>query len=160
MKSLQQSEGVYKSYRLAWIAYIRPVIVFLILSLPGVMILSYGYSLAGAIFFISTIIFMVLQMLSIRSVCFYTDTEGVQVSGGIFPWSKFTYGVRWCDIDKAAYFTGFWSWLFKSYTVCIRHRFSKSEGIILRNIARGHLAVNHINTFHQQFLARSGRLQN
>jgi hypothetical protein len=64
-------------------------------------------------------------------------------------------GVKWRDVEDAVYFPNFLSWLLKSYTVRIGHRFTKSSEIVLPHIAYGHKAVMHINEFHQNVLAAS-----
>ena len=62
---------------------------------------------------------------------------------GILPWKKGVSGVKWRDMDEATFVPGFWSWITGSYTVCIGHRFTKANEIVLTNIGarqgrRGH----------------------
>lgn len=65
--------------------------------------------------------------------------------------------MKWRDIDEAAFFQGLWSWLFKSYTIRVGHRFTKSSELVLSHMARGHDAAMHVNTVHQE-LMRAGQL--
>ena len=62
--------------------------------------------------------------------------------------------VKWRDLEDAVYFTGFLSWALRSYTIRIGHRFTKTSEIVLPNIARGNLAVEHINQLHREVLAQ------
>nr|UVN18284.1 hypothetical protein pPsy0462c_00025 [Pseudomonas syringae] len=60
--------------------------------------------------------------------------------------------VKWRDIEDAMYYTGFFSWMFRSYTVRIGHRFTKTSEIFVYHLAQGHNAVEHINHMHQTML--------
>jgi len=55
-------------------------------------------------------------------------------------------------MEDAVYFMGFASWLFKSHTIRIGHRFTKSSEIISHNLANASDAVEHINSLHQQMI--------
>jgi hypothetical protein len=79
----------------------------------------------------------------------------VWVFRGILPWSKGVSGVKWRDLEDAVFFPNFLSWLLRSYTIRVGHRFTKTSEIVLPNIARGHEAVAHINERHRQTLARA-----
>ena len=54
-------------------------------------------------------------------------------------------------------FLGMGSWLLKSYTVRIGHRFTKANEIVMTHMASGHQAVMTVNAMHQE-LVRAGRL--
>ncbi|KPC03358.1 Uncharacterized protein ABJ99_3275 [Pseudomonas syringae pv. cilantro] len=60
--------------------------------------------------------------------------------------------MKWRDIEDAMYFTGFISWIFRSYTVRIGHRFTKTSEILITHLAKGNNAVEHINQLHQSIL--------
>ncbi|MCV5179743.1 hypothetical protein OFC21_30430, partial [Escherichia coli] len=64
----------------------------------------------------------IYRILFLKSVRLYTDDIGVWIFRGILPWSKGVRGVKWRDIEDAMYYTGFFSWMFRSYTVRIGHR--------------------------------------
>lgn len=80
------------------------------------------------------------------------DDLGVWVFWGILPWNKGTEGVKWRDIDEAVYFPDLWSWLGKSYTVRVGHRFTKEREIFLSNMANGKEAVQTINAKHAELI--------
>lgn len=155
MESSHKPQSTHASYRMAWTAYIRPVIVFAVICSIGAAFYNNEIHTAGVLICVFAVTLLVYQILSIRSVLLFTNDEGVWVFSGIFPWSKGTAGVKWRDLEDAVYFTGFWSWALKSYTVRVGHRFTKSSEIVLPHIARGNVAVEHINTFHSQVLAIS-----
>ncbi|WP_445369235.1 hypothetical protein ACH5Y9_08230 [Methylomonas sp. BW4-1] len=154
MESSQEPQNVYASFAMAWTAYVRPVIVFLVMSSIGTALFANGYKTAGVIVCLVALALAAFQVLSIRSVILYTNEDGVWVYSGILPWSKGTNGVKWRDLEDAVYFTGFLSWALKSYTVRIGHRFTKTREIVLPHIARGNLAVEHINQLHREVLAQ------
>ena len=152
MELSQKPENTHESYRMAWTAYIRSLIVFAVIVFVGLIFYGNGAPKIGIGIWIFALGLLVMHILSIRSVVLYTDDDGVWVFSGVFPWSRGVNGVKWRDLDDATYISGFWSWLFKSYTVRIGHRFTKSSEIILTHIAHGNVAVEHINTFHRQSL--------
>ncbi len=153
MESSNKPNDVHKNYRKAWTAYIRPLVVFVIIVSIGVALISNGFPVAGPVLCAFAVGLLGIQILTIRSIVLYTNDHGVWVYRGIFPWSKGSSGVKWRDLEDAVYFTGFWSWALKSYTIRVGHRFTKSSEIVLSHIARGNLAVEHINRFHNQVLA-------
>ena len=62
-------------------------------------------------------------------------------------------GVKWRDLEDAVFFQNFFSWLFKSYTVRVGHRFTKTSEIVLPHIANGNRVVEHINDLHRKVLS-------
>lgn len=154
MESSQAPQNVHARFCMAWTAYVRPVIVFLVISLIGASLCGSSYLSIGVVVCLIALVLAAFQVLSIRSVVLYTDDDGVWVYGGILPWSKGVSGVKWRDLEDAVYITGFLSWALRSYTVRIGHRFTKTSEIVLTHIARGNLAVEHINELHREVLAR------
>ncbi len=136
-----------QEYRLSWVAYIRPVIVFLVLAGIGVAF-GYTYMIVAAIFFGTATPLLIYQILMLRSVRLFTNADGVWFFQGILPWSKGTTGVKWRDIEDAVFFTGFVSWAFNSHTIRIGHRFTKANEIVLYHVRNGRGAVEHINSMH------------
>ena len=151
MESPNQPINIHASYKMSWTAYVKPVFIFLFLLIISSSFSSYSLKFSAFIFIISLCLF-VFQILTIRSVNLYTDDDGVWVYSGILPWSKGISGVKWRDLDDAGYFTNFTSWLFKSYTVRVGHRFTKESEIVLPHIAMGHEAVVEINELHRKIL--------
>lgn len=124
--------------RKSWTACIRVFFLGLLLTVPVVA-------------------FLVYQVMEIRSHQLYVDDIGIWHSRGILPWSKGISGVKWRDLDEAVFFQGMGSWLLKSYTVRIGHRFTKANEIVMTHMACGHQAVMTVNAMHQE-LVRAGRL--
>jgi hypothetical protein len=92
------------------------------------------------------------QFLMIRSVQLYYDDIGVWAFSGVLPWKKGVVGVKWRDMDEASFEPGFWSWVTGSYTVHIRHRFTKASEIVLTNIANGKHAASVLSARHQEMI--------
>ena len=154
MESSQKPQNFHASFAMSWIAYVSPIIIFLIIFSIGVALFANTYKIAGIIVSLIAIVLVTFQFLSIRSITLYTDDDGVWVYRGILPWSKGVSGVKLRDLEDAVYFTGFLSWALRSYTIRIGHRFTKTSEIILPNTARGNLAVEHINQLHREVLAQ------
>ena len=140
----------------SWTAYVGVGLVGLIL-LYVVMFAWAASWIAGIIALIVSLLFITYKALVLRSVHLYYDDIGIWVYSGFLPWNKGLGGVKWRDLDEAVYFQTIWSWLFKSYSIRIGHRFTKSSEIFLTHITRGHEAVIEINSQHQN-LVRSNAL--
>ncbi|WP_275289456.1 hypothetical protein [Halomonas elongata] len=148
MESMQQPSEVGERFTMSWTAYVHPIIVFMVMVVIGLALTGIRDWL-GAIFILFWLAVCVVQILTIRSIVLYTDAEGVWVYRGIFPWSKGMFGIKWRDVEDATFVQNFLSWLFKSYTVRVGHRFTKASEIVLPHIRRGHDAVMHINELHR-----------
>jgi len=141
----------------SWTAYVRVVIfglVALLLVTPVMFSLS---PIIGSIALLASVALAVYQVMLLRSYQLYFDDIGVWVYLGVFPWNRGASGVKWRDLDEATYFQSMGSWLFKSYSIRIGHRFTKSSEILLTHWRRGHEAVMTINDEHQK-LVRAGSL--
>jgi hypothetical protein len=142
----------------SWTAYVGIGIIGFVLLLgftPAAFTASIGF---GLLVLVISSAFVAYKVLMIKSYQLYMDDSGVWCFSGIFPWSKGVRGVKWRDLDEAVYFQGMSSWLFKSYSIRIGHRFTKSSEIILTHMARGHEASMQINGQHQE-LARNNQLR-
>lgn len=138
----------------SWTAYIRITLLSLLILIP-IAIASWGISwLLGLIVSTVMLIFIAYQVLLTRSYNIYLDDIGIWVYSGILPWDKGVTGVKWRDLDEAVYFQTFWSWLFKSYSVRIGHRFTKSSEIFLTHMHRGDDTAMKINGLHHELVSR------
>jgi hypothetical protein len=54
-------------------------------------------------------------------------------------------GVKWRDMDEATFHNSFLSWAAGSYTVVVRHRFTKDSEIVVTQMANGKQAAITIN---------------
>lgn len=134
----------------SWTAYVGTAIWGALLFF-GLLPLSFLWNqLAAFGVLVCSALFVGYRALKIRSYRLYHDDVGVWLYSGILPWSKGVSGVKWRDMDEATFVTGFWSWLAKSYTIRISHRFTKASEIVLPSMARGHLAVATINARLQE----------
>ena len=141
----------------AWTAYVRVVLVGLALFLIVTPIAWSISHIAGIVVLLASLALVIYQVLVLKSFHLYFDDVGVWVYSGVLPWNKGVAGVKWRDLDEAVYFQSMGSWLFKSYSIRIGHRFTKSSEIFLSHWARGNEAVMEINGQHQA-LVRAGAL--
>ncbi|CZE47852.1 hypothetical protein [Campylobacter geochelonis] len=164
---------VYEEFRKSWTAYVKSFIFFIILVILTVYLVQNSQNISKftlslsektgfmwinewckfALVVILLLLFLklILNVLYIRSFKLYTDKSGVWLYSGIFPWSKGSSGIKWQDIEDASYYTGFVSWLCRSWTVQVTHRFTKSSSIYQNNMAKGQRVVEHINELHKHF---------
>lgn len=137
----------------SWTAYIGITLLSLLILIP-IAIASWGISwLLGLIVSTVMLMFIAYQVLLTRSYNIYLDDIGIWVYSGILPWDKGVTGVKWRDLDEAVYFQTFWSWLFKSYSIRIGHRFTKSSEIFLTHMHRGDDTAMKINGLHHELVS-------
>ena len=141
----------------SWTAYVRVILMGIVLLFIATPMAWSASATAGVIALVASLLFMVYKFLHLKSFYLYFDDVGVWVYSGVLPWKKGVVGVKWRDLDQAVYFPSMGSWLFKSYSIRISHRFTKSSEILLSHWARGHEAVMVINEQHQA-LVRAGVL--
>jgi hypothetical protein len=141
-------------YRMSWTAYVKPVLILLVMLVVGAALFNANEWVAAGVAALALLVFA-FNVMTVRSVMLYTDEHGVWVFRGILPWSKGVSGVKWRDLEDAVYFPNFLSWVLRSYTIRVGHRFTKTSEIVLGHIARGQEAVAHINERHRQTLVRT-----
>jgi hypothetical protein len=139
----------------SWLAYVGLALLAALLFL-GLLPLAFLWNeiAAGAVLVCSALL-VGYRFLLLRSVQLYYDDVGVWVHSGVLPWKKGVTGVKWRDMDEATFVQGFWSWIARSYTVRIGHRFTKGSEIVLTNIAGGKEAVTALNARHQDLIRAS-----
>lgn len=143
--------------RKSWIAYVGPITRTFFSELLGVSISWHLSPVLGIIVGVSLLAFLTYQVLYIRSYRLYYDRTGIWFYSGVFPWEQGVNGVDWRDTEGARFFTGFKSWIFKSYRITIKHRFTNSSTVVLSHMAQGKEAVHKINDLHQE-LSRANLL--
>ncbi len=151
------SDDIVILARKSWTAYVRPALLWLI-PVPILLAITSGnFWLITLMIVLPLTALVVYQILVLRSYVLFYDANGVWVFSGILPWTKRTNGVKWRDLNGAEYFTGFASWLFKSHTVIVRHRFTESGQIVLDHMEHGDRLVPVVNSRFSE-LARAGLL--
>ncbi len=146
----------------SWIAYVGLIVLAgllfgVVLPLTFTYFDPYANDLPAAIVMGLSVIIIGYRFMLLRSVVLYYDEVGVWVYSGVLPWKKGIAGVKWRDMDDATFEQGFWSWVTRSYTIRIGHRFTKSSEIVLTNIGNGKNAVGTLNA-QQQVMIRSGNV--
>lgn len=138
-------------YKKSWTAYVKPVLIFLFLFflfiglMANSILLGLFPTLASLLYFAYSILYRMTYKL-------YLNKQGIWVHRGVLPWEKGVYGLKWRDLDEAVYFNSMSSHFFKSYDLTLRHRFTKSNEIILSSMHNGHKAVMEINRVHDYLI--------
>lgn len=132
----------------SWTAYVRVLLIGLALLLIVTPIAWAIFTVAGVAMLAGSLAFITYQILLMRSYHLFYDDDGVWVSSGFLPWNRGTYGVKWRDLDEAVYFQSLGSWLFKSYSIHLKHRYTKANEIVLGHWSDGDQVVTAINSEH------------
>lgn len=136
----------------SWIAYCGTLLLAVVLF-GGVLPLAFLWNqIAAGVVLVVSALWIGFRVLSLRSVQLYYDDIGVWLYSGILPWKKGVQGVKWRDMDEATFENGFLSWVARSYTVRISHRFTKASEIVVTNIAGGKTAVTTLNAEQQNHI--------
>lgn len=136
----------------SWTAYIRVAVIGLVTLFVVTPLAWYASVGAGILVLLFSVGFTIYQVLVLKSFHLYFDDVGVWCYSGVLPWNKGIAGVKWRDLDEAVYFQSMGSWLFKSYSIRIGHRFTKSSEILLSHMARGDESAMAINGQHQELV--------
>jgi len=131
--------------RKAWTAYVGLVlitVILLALVVPLVWHYSHSAGTGSALVIIAVAAYKVAELRVFR---IYYNDMGVWLYSGLMPWNKGVRGVKWRDLDDATYTRSMGSWLLKSYSIRIGHRFTRSNELVLKGISHGDKAVMAIN---------------
>lgn len=150
----------------SWIAYLGVfVLAAVMFGLVLPLTFTFGDKIApgfgdifGGVVMAGSALVVGYRFMMLRSVQLYYDDVGVWVYSGILPWKKGVAGVKWRDMDEATFEQGFWSWITRSYTIRVGHRFTKDSEIRLTDIGGGKDAVAKLNGKHQAML-RAGLVE-
>lgn len=141
----------------SWTAYVNVALLSFSLLLVATPLAWYASTIAGIGLLFASLCFIAYKFLLLKSFDLYIDDAGIWLFYGVLPWNKGVAGVKWRDLDEAVYAQSMGSWLLKSYSIRIGHRFTKSNEIVLTHWAQGHEAVMTINERHQK-LAHTSNL--
>ena len=108
----------------SWTAYAGVLALAALLFFVALPLAFRWNELAAAAVMAGSSLVVGYRWLVVRSVMLYYDDVGVWVVSGVLPWNKGVHGVKWRDMDEASYINGFVSWVTRSYTVRIGHRFT------------------------------------
>ena len=152
---LSAGHGIPLSHK-AWTAYVGCFLLAVVMVF--VLRLAFRHSeLAAAAVLAASALLIGYRVLLIRSFQLYYDDVGVWLYSGVLPWQRGVRGIKWRDLDQAFYVQSFRSWLTRSWSIRVTHRFTEANAIMLSHMARGREAVAIINERHQQML-RDDRL--
>ena len=137
----------------SWTAFIFPTLLaaFIVLVF-GSILWTLGARKMFAIFSIGIFVMYALKLFSLNSQKLCVDDGGVWLERGFLPWTKGLVGVKWRDLDMAAFGQGFFSWASGSHTVIVRHRFTKESELLIPHMDQGDRAATRINDLHEAFV--------
>lgn len=156
MNESVKGDGVHVVGVKSWLPYCGTLVLAALLffvALPYAF--TWGEMPAAVVFGLSALL-VGYRIASTRAVVLYYDDAGVWVHAGVMPWQRGVHGLKWRDMDEAAYERSFWSWLTRSWTVKVSHRTTRANVILLTHIAGGRNAVALLNGRHQQWLQANG----
>jgi hypothetical protein len=133
--------------RKSWTAYLLLAIkTIFIISCISILSWAFNGRLIATLPFLAIVLaWSIYRFLMLRSYNLYYDKDGVWIYSGVLPWNKGVNGVKWRDIDEALMMQSLWSWMFKSYAMVLKQRFTKETEIWLTHMRQGDVAVTTIN---------------
>ncbi|MEH5143229.1 hypothetical protein [Enterobacter cloacae] len=135
-------------YHISWVAYIRPIAVFIIVFLIVQAFRDPRNTTLNIIVYVllaGLASLLVMRLIYLKTMRLVINDDGVYLFSGIFPWTKGMTGTLWRDVAEATYYTGFISWAFNSYRICVRHRFTKTSELMIPSVKNGNKAAMEIN---------------
>lgn len=140
---------VLVQFTLCWTAWIRPLVLFAMLMLIG-LVISQSAKMAELILIGYAIVFSAIVKLGydlqwLRRFRFYSDQAGVWVRRGALGWHNRPVGMEWQDLARVTHQAGLMSWLTGAYRVRIIHRHQRSAALEIAHIRRGDQVAESIN---------------
>jgi len=142
--------------RKSWSAYFATALRAVLLTIMFVAVIYWKSTIwkPVTLIWVVAMLLVMYRWLLIRSFHLYFDDIGVWLFSGILPWRRGVLGVKWRDMDEATFVNGFSSWISGSYTVIVRHRFTKDSEIVVTQMSKGKQAVTTINQQLQERIRR------
>ena len=140
-------QGAIQLSRKSWTAYVGPLLrllVVMVLAVAG-MYWQAPYWPVFAMVLLIPVCLIGYQFWLLSSYRLYYDEVGVWVYSGVLPWKRGVSGVKWRDLDEAIFVNSFLSWVTSSYTIQLRHRFTKAIEISESSMAQGKQAAIAVN---------------
>jgi hypothetical protein len=133
--------------RKSWTAYVLLALrTLIIMGVISTVSWAFNGRLIATLPFLAVVlVWSIYQFLMLRSIELYYDDHGVWIQSGVLPWNTGVNGVKWRDIDEALMLQSLWSWMFKSYAIVLKQRFTKATEIRLSHMRQGDVAVAAIN---------------
>ena len=145
--SIRPSNNAVDLCRKSWVAYTATFVRAALVTALLIAVLYWKQDIWKPVVIIwaVAIVLIAFRWFSIRSVRLYYDDIGVWLYSGLLPWRRGVVGVKWRDMDEATFQNSFLSWAAGSYTVIVRHRFTKDSEIVVTQMANGKQAAIIIN---------------
>ena len=136
----------------SWTAYVKIIFwctVLLAICVPVVWSFS---KLFGAIVFSIVLVIGVYKVLVLKSYELHVDGDGIWIYSGVLPWSKGAEGIKWRDLGEVLTSRSFGSWVSKSCSIYLGHRFKESDAVIVEHWDMGQDAAAEIHRRHQELV--------
>lgn len=139
--------------RVAWIAYVRPVFMLLLLFFVGLGAQRYMPQWALPVWGAVAVACagLIYHICLLRTVRLYADTTGVWLYRGLLPWRRGAMVVKWRDMEDAAFVAGFAGWLFNATTLRIGNRFDHRHDLVMPLAHNGREMATQLNALHSRF---------
>lgn len=148
-------ENALLQCRLSWTVYVRQLVMLALLW--GVALGAQRYMpqwvlpVWGVVGLLSVVIVYTLCWL--RTVRLVATPSGVWLYRGILPWRRGAVGIKWRDMEDAAFVPGFGSWLLNTYDIRVGNRFARSHDLVMNHAYGGREVVTRLNELHSRFCA-------
>lgn len=128
--------------RKSWVAFVRPVGLASALAIGGCAAVFERNAWVALAILAAGLAFAAMRFLELRSVVLFHDDDGVWIQSGIFPWTRGIRGMRFRDLDDPVIVQSFASWLLRSHSIVLRHRFTRDAELVLPDMADAARAVS------------------
>jgi len=136
----------------SWTAYVKIFFwctVLLVICVP--MVWSFS-KLFGAIVLFIVLSVGVYKALVLKSYELHVDEDGVWIYSGVLPWTQGAVGVKWRDLGEVLTSRSFGSWVSKSCSIYLGHRFKESDAVFVEHWDMGQEAAAEIYRRHQELV--------
>ena len=149
-----------------WTAYVFPIVslnffVSVLIFLYSLPFISSGFSATfeeisdvdfgnfKILLMILVILYHLLLIYQSSKKLLIIDSEGVWYQEGIFPWTKVGSGLTWKNFERAWITQGFISWVTRSYTLNVYHRYNSDIRFRIQHMPRQ--VVDLVNEQSEKF---------
>ncbi|WP_104746545.1 hypothetical protein [Helicobacter bilis] len=147
---------VSKKYGISFIAYVKVGFTHAFLFMVLYYTL-YSHTFILMCLALIQIIIVALAFISYRVQYVYFDTRGVWYYSGFLPWTKGIRGITWSDFGGAAFYQGFFAYIFHAYKISINNKYTESSRIFISNIHNGNEFVSAVNEC-RDILIQNGKI--
>lgn len=150
---------MYKVYPTSIFGKLKCLVKNILVMIAISIVFSIGYSAIYGhdpvwVFYVGFVI-VILNFFNYTHKKLIIDDGGVYQLGGFYPWDNGAHGLEWEQIETAYFYDNFASWLFQSYTISLKRKFSDAHSAYFYDIHRGKTAAGEINEIIYQKLSET-----